>query len=224
MPLTGRGRRPVSMRNAVICLDEDMRELFVRQATNPARTHSPNPDRVRSQPRSGVRVEARSRTGRYSRRTSASYAGQPRRLRPLGLSVWLPWGTCGGNSLVRGEFEGDSLRRTQKVTANAKNRPDLQERADRLVGSRRPTDTRRCGCMRRSRPLSWENSVVEPRVCGFTICGADRKIPQPGCGSVRQLSHGGGYAAAGVMVTVNPSAWSWRMWLRALRSVSVVLR
>jgi hypothetical protein len=54
------------------------------------------------------------------------------------------------------------------------------------------------------------------------IGGADRKIPQPGARQRTSAVAGADHGAAWVMVTVKASAWSWRMWLRALRSVSMV--
>jgi len=54
---------------------------------------------------------------------------------PPGRTVWLPLGICSGKSLVRGGLAGDRAGGTQKVTANAKNRPDLQGRAGRMAGA-----------------------------------------------------------------------------------------
>ena len=72
-------------------------------------------------------------------------------------------------------------------------------------------------CMETTR----QHAVDDPLLIGkMTTCGGRPAAPAP-----RSTAGVVGWwrQAAGVRVTVNPSACSWRMWLRVLRSVSVRL-
>ena len=93
---------------------------------------------------------------------------------------------------------------TQKVTVNAKNRPDLAERASRLAGAEAS------GCpvmwsLPRSRPLSWENRF-----------GGAKGIRTPDL--LRAMQHGfvrwrrarSGYRSSELLWRLGTSRWVWR--------------